>query len=101
MKREELIKLVQEARKGSLNTNIITDNVYWTFDIDSESRIVDNFLATQPQESAKVTDKMIKTEMDNYFKKLQRNPLPDLERFRIEIAFAYAAKWAREQIKNR
>ena len=101
MKREELIKLVQEARKGSLNTNIITDNVYWTFDIDSESRIVDNFLATQPQESAKVTDKMIKTEMDNYFKKLQRNPLNDLERFRIEIAFEYAAKWAREQMKNR
>ena len=101
MKREELIKLVQEARKGSLNTNIITDNVYWTFDIDSESRIVDNFLATQPQESAKVTDEMIKTEMDNYFNKLQRNPLNDLERFRIEIAFEYAAKWAREQMKNR
>jgi len=48
-----------------------------------------------------VTDKMIKTEMDNYFKKLQRNPLNDLERFRIEIAFEYAAKWAREQMKNR
>ena len=48
-----------------------------------------------------VTDKMIKTEMDNYFNKLQRNPLPDIERFRIEVAFEYAAKWAREQMKNR
>jgi len=48
-----------------------------------------------------VTDKMIKTEMDNYFKKLQRNPLNDLERFRIEVAFEYAAKWTREQMKNR
>ena len=48
-----------------------------------------------------VTDKMIKTEMDNYFNKLQRNPLPDLERFRIEVAFEYAAKWTREQMKNR
>ena len=85
MKREELIKFAQQ------------------FYADKETCIknVDTYLATQTQQSAKVTDEMIKTEMDNYFNKLQRNPLPDLERFRIEIAFEYAAKWAREQMKNR
>ena len=42
--REELIKLVREARKGSMITSGITDVTYWKFDIDSEIKIVDNYL---------------------------------------------------------
>ena len=51
MKRDELIKLVQEARKGSFNSSRLTGASYWKFDVDSESKVVDDFLAPQEQES--------------------------------------------------
>jgi len=50
MKRKELIKLVQIARKGSEITSGITRMAYWKFDVDSESKIVDDYLSTLPDE---------------------------------------------------
>jgi len=94
MKREEQLKEIIDMCCEHFVT--IPSKCKWRL-----AKEIDNYLATQPQEPAEVTDEEIKTEMDNYFKKLQRNPLPDIERFRIEMAFEYAAKWAREQMKNR
>jgi hypothetical protein len=42
--REELIKLVQIARKGSMVTSGITGYTYWKFDIDSEKKVIDEYL---------------------------------------------------------
>ena len=51
MKREELIKLVQEARKGTTVTSKTMGRSYFLFDIDSESLVVDKFLASHPEPS--------------------------------------------------
>jgi len=88
-------KSVKEFCKAYINPRLDKN-----YDVHLTGEELFNLLLEFSQQR-EVTDDDIKTEMDNYFNKLQRNPLPDLERFRIEMAFEYAAKWAREQMKNR
>ena len=42
--RKELLRLVQIARKGSMIISKHSDNEYWKFDIDSENKVVDEYL---------------------------------------------------------
>ena len=88
-------KSVKEFCKAYINPRLDKN-----YDVHLTGEELFNLLLEFSQQR-EVTDDDIKTEMDNYFNKLQRNPLPDIERFRIEMAFEYAAKWAREQMKNR
>jgi hypothetical protein len=43
--RRELIKLLQKAKQGSLVTSGLTGATFWKFDNDSESRIVNEWIA--------------------------------------------------------
>ena len=88
-------KSVKEFCKAYINPRLDKN-----YDVHLTGEELFNLLLEFSQQR-EVTDDDIKTEMDNYFNKLQRNPLPDIERFRIEMAFEYAAKWTREQMKNR
>ena len=45
--RENLIKLVRIARRGSLCWGGITDEMSWKFDIDSKSAVIDEYLKTK------------------------------------------------------
>ena len=46
------------------------------------------------------SDGEIKTELESYLQKLIE-PLNDYQKFRLEVAFEYAAKWAVKWIKDR
>lgn len=46
-----------------------------------------------------LSDKEIKKELESYLQKLAI-PMDDYQMFRIEVAFEYAAKWYREQLKK-
>lgn len=46
-RREELIRFALEARKGYHKTSMLTDLTYWKFDVDSESKLVDEYLKTK------------------------------------------------------
>jgi hypothetical protein len=48
-RRDELLALVREVKKGSMITSGVTGFTYWKFDNDSESKIVDNYLKAHPE----------------------------------------------------
>lgn len=87
--REELIKLLQEAKKGCLITSGLTGNIYWKFDNDSETKLANDFLASHPESKpVEVTDEMIEKQANLHFK----------ENTSDNAIWKGAAKWMRSQL---